>query len=67
MGLRNYILFGHIEILSSSWAIHVEMFSGDVSLELGPKFRTRDIDLVIIRKTAESRGVKEIAQGKQGC
>ena len=38
-----------------------------MSLELGQKFRVGEVDLAIIRKTAEIKGVKEITKGEQGC
>ena len=43
--------------------INVQRAVGDVSLELGEKFRAGDGDVVIIRKTADIRGLKEIAKG----
>lgn len=55
------------------WAVHGRFMwkcssgVGDVSLGLGQKFRARDVDLVIIRKTAENKAVGEIAKGEQGC
>lgn len=42
--------------------INVQQVVGDVSTELGEKFRAGDGDVVIVRKTAEIRGQKEIAE-----
>lgn len=35
--------------------MNVQRTVGDVSLELGEKFRAEDVDVVILRKTAEIR------------
>lgn len=37
----------------------------DMTLKLGQKFRTRDIDLEITRKEAKNMEVKEIAKREQ--
>lgn len=61
---------GYLTNLSYSRAIHMEMFKQavyDVNLELfEQKFRAGDVDLVIIRKTAEIKRVKEIMQEGRG-
>lgn len=43
--------------------INVQQVVGDVSPELGEKFRAGDGDVVIMRNTAEIRGQTEIAEG----
>ena len=41
---------------------------GDVSLELGQKFRAGDVDLAIKRETTEIKGVKKKLPKKElGC
>ena len=44
------------------WKSSVEV--GDVSLELGQKFRAGDVDLAIKRETTEIKGVKKILPKK---
>lgn len=47
----------------------MEMFSKQlqICLELGEHVRVRAVDLVIIRKTAAIRGVKETAKRESRC
>lgn len=47
--------------------INVQQAAGNASLELGEKFRAGDVDVVIRRKTAKMKGLKEIAEETKGA